>query len=375
MKGSNRTIARLARILALGAVFGVALATGAGAAKGPPQLKGKSYVLPWKTTSHSVAISPDGVPWFGTSAPDSLTLLSPGAADGTGEIDLDPNNELVTGSNEGTTVSLHFDGEGNLWFIRRDDAGEALVRRAPDGTETAFEIPGDQVVQSLAIGPEGNVWLARGYRPQPVISRVTPTGSVTSFPLAAGSYPTSIVAGPDGNLWFTESGAGKIGRITPSGEIHLFPLGPEVEPREIVAAGGALWFSENGKRGPHKKSSDRIGRITTADKVTQFPIPFGGGTERLAADPRGPIWFTTQAGEISSISVAGKVGARGCSRGCSPITSLALAPDGDLWYAATKAYKPCLECGGGTALLQQLEGAPVGEIPAGALRPTTEGRK
>lgn len=374
MKGSNRTIARLARILALGSVLAVALATGAGAAKGPPQLKGaKSYVLPWKTTSHSVAISPDGVPWFGTSALDSLTLLSPGAADGTGEIDLDPNNELVTGSNEGTTDSLRFDGEGNLWFIRRDDAGQALARRAPDGTETVIDLPGDQDVQSLAIGPEGNVWLARGYRPRPMISRVTPTGTVTSFPLAAGSYPTSIVAGPDGNLWFTESGAGKIGRVTPSGEIHLFPLGPKVEPREIVAgARGALWFSENGKRGPHKKSSDRIGRITTAGEVTQFPIFFGGGTERLAADPRGPIWFTTQKGEISSISPHGNVGVRGCSGGCSPITSLALAPDGDLWYAATKAYKPCLECGGGTALLQQLEGAPFGEIPAGALPPATE---
>jgi streptogramin lyase len=369
MKGSNRTIARLARILALGAVFVVALVTGAVAAKGPPNLKGgRSFVLAQRTTSHSVAVSPDGVPWFGTNAPESLTLVAIPAG-GAQVVDLDPNNELVTGSKEGTTDSLRFDDEGNLWFIRRDDTGQALVRRSPDGTESAFGLPGDQAVHSLAIGPEGNVWLARGYRPQPVISRVTPTGAVTSFPLAAGSYPTSIVAGPEGNLWFTEYGPGKIGRITPSGEVHLFPLGPNVEPREIVAARGALWFSENGKRGPHKKSSDRIGRITTAGKVTQFPVPFGRGTDRLAADPRGPIWFTTQTGEISSISTAGKVGARGCSGGCSPITSLALAPDGALWFAATKNYQSCLECGGGTALLQQLEGAPVGEIPAGALKP------
>jgi streptogramin lyase len=370
MTGTNRTIARLIRILALGAFFVVALATGAAAEKGPSNLKGgRSFVLAWNTTSYSVAVSPDGVPWFGTSAPESLSLVTVPAG-GSQDIDLDPNNELVTGSKEGTTDSLHFDGAGNLWFIRRDDAGQALVRRALDGTETAFDIPGEQLVQSLAIGPEGNAWLARGYRPSPVISSVTSAGAITSFPLTAGSYPTSIVAGPDGNLWFTEAGAGKIGRITPSGEIHLFPLGPKVEPREIVAgAGGVLWFSENGKRGTHNQSSDRIGRITTTGKVTQFPIPFGRGTERLAADPHGPIWFTTQKGEISSISTAGKVGSRGCSRGCSPIHSLALAPDGALWFAAAKTYKPCLECGGGTALLQQLEGAPVGEIPAGALRP------
>jgi virginiamycin B lyase len=375
MKGTDRIIARFARILALGALLVVALTTGADAAKGPPNLKGgRSFVLAWNTTSHSVAVSPGGAPWFGTTAPESLSLVT-APAGGAQVVDLDPNNELVTGRTEGETDSLRFDGDGNLWFIRRDDAGQALVRRAPDGTETVINLPGDQDVHSLAIGPEGNIWLAAGYRPQPVISRVTPTGTVTSFPLTAGSYPTSIAAGPDGNIWFIEYGPGRVGRITPSGEIHLFALGPKVEPREIVAgAGGALWFSENGKRGPHNQSIDRIGRITVAGKVTQFPIPFGRGTERLAADPHGPIWFTTQKGEISSISPAGKVGARGCSGGCSPITSLTLAPDGALWFAATKDYRPCLECGGGTALLQQLEGAPVGEIPAGVLKPAGAAR-
>ena len=48
-------------------------------------------------------------------------------------------------------------------------------------------------------------------------------GTVTEFPVPSGS-PVGITAGPDGNLWFADS-AGKIGRITPAGSITQFPVG------------------------------------------------------------------------------------------------------------------------------------------------------
>ena len=38
------------------------------------------------------------------------------------------------------------------------------------------------------------------------------------------SVPQSITAGPDGNLWFTEDFGNKIGRITPAGVITEFPI-------------------------------------------------------------------------------------------------------------------------------------------------------
>ena len=113
-------------------------------------------------------------------------------------------------------------------------------------------------------------------------------------------------------------------------------------------------------------------RITTAGEVTQFPIRFGGGTEQLAADPRGRIWFTTAKNEISSISTTGKVGRRGCLGKCSPaFNDIAVAPDGAIWFALAKEYVSCLECGGGTGLILQHEGAVVGKIPTGALAPAT----
>jgi virginiamycin B lyase len=371
MQGTNRTIARLARsrpllgILLL--IAALATAPPAAAVSRAPKIKGASYFqLPWDTSSHSVAVGPDGVPWFGTDALATLYLAS--APAGALQVEeLNPNRELVAGNEAGMTRSLRFDAQGNLWFARSDKSGWALVRRAPDGTETAFALPGTKTVDSLTIGAEGNVWFAGGSQ----IVEMTPAGAVTRFPLAAKSHPSSIVTGPDGALWFSEESAGKIGRMTPDGQVRFFALGRGVGPRQLVTGpDGALWFSENGRRGPGKKSFDRIGRITTRGKVSQFPIRFGGSTYQLAADPRGRIWFTTAGNEISSISTTGTVGRRGCLGKCSPaFNAIAVTPGGAIWFALAKEYVSCLECGGGTGLILQHEGALVGEVPPGALAP------
>src|SRR5439155_25862858 len=52
--------------------------------------------------------------------------------------------------------------------------------------------------------------------------------SVTLFPIPAligqpNSGLTEIAAGPDGNLWFTEPAPNRIGRITPAGVVTEFP--------------------------------------------------------------------------------------------------------------------------------------------------------
>src|SRR5882724_2268244 len=44
-----------------------------------------------------------------------------------------------------------------------------------------------------------------------------------SIPTAKSS-PQRIALGPDGNLWFTEGSGNKIGRITPAGEVTEFPM-------------------------------------------------------------------------------------------------------------------------------------------------------
>jgi virginiamycin B lyase len=366
---------RLLRGLLIAALLiAVLVPTSASAAGGrAPRLKGVfSRYLPERNHGTSVAIGPDGIPWFGIESAwgpalahikaQRLSLRTP------------RGNAVKSRGSErrAATYSPRFDPEGNLWFIRNYEVG-SIVRRAPDGTLSEFNLPAGGPPTSLTIGPGGDIWFTRAADNSgggATIGRMTPAGAVTEFPLTPTSRPSSIIAGPDGALWFVEQEkAGQIGRVTTSGEVTLFPLGPEVEPRQIVAGpDGALWFSESGEPGPQGKSADRIGRITTSGEVRQLPIPFGESTEALAADPRGQIWFTTQADEISSISTSGSLGARGCINSCATgILSIALAPSGALWFAGST--QSCSGCGGEAGLLAENAGTALGKIPAGALRP------
>lgn len=368
MGGTNRTIARVTRLVILAALAAaLASATGALAAKPAPIIKGAStYGFPEEVHGTSVAIGPDGTPWFGIFVQRNEPLSI--AHEQSGKL------EIVPLQKEGTfesTTALQFDSQGALWFGRDSGGSVAIARRMPDGALTQFELPGFAPVSALTFGPEGDIWFLRGsYGEKAEVGRLTSTGAVTQFPLGTGSDPTSIALGPDGALWFNEEGSGKIGRITTGGEMKLFPLPPKVQPRQIVAGpDGAMWFGENARTRRYGKLSDRIGRITVDGQVSELPVPFGTGTTSLVADTNaGVIWFATDEGDFSSVSPSGNVGARGCV-GCSgdPILSLALAPGGELWFAA--GHAACLMCGGGSDLIIANEGTNVGEIPAGALAP------
>jgi virginiamycin B lyase len=369
MEGIDRTIARRIFIrLFLGALLAAALAPtiAAAAIKPPGKIAGaKTWTFPERIHGTSVAIAPDGSPWFGVTAQEAGLALGHLQA---GKLEVET---LQKEGRYGGTEALHFDPQGALWFLHDGEAGAAVARRDPGGAVTEFPLPKGEPVNDLTFGPEGALWFVRGGYAQGAeaqVGRMTPTGEATQWPLEAGAHPTSITAGPDGALWFNEEHLSKIGRITTGGEIQLFGLEPEAHPRQIVAGPeGALWFGESGFPRKYGKVSDRIGRITTDGQVTHFPVPFGTGTTRLAPDPRGVIWFATDAGEVSSIAPSGNVGARGCAGSCNPIEGMTLAPDGSLWFAA--GHASCLMCGGGSDLMLENSGTTVGRIPGGALSP------
>src|SRR5262249_7794479 len=118
-------------------------------------------------------------------------------------------------------------------------------------------------------------------------------------PWPAGSHPPAITAGPDGNLWFTEK-TGKVGRITTAGVITEFPLSFSGAAADIVAGpDGALWFAEF--------DANKIGRITTAGAITEFFIPTAkSGPLGIPAGPDGSLWFTEEyANQIGRVKPPG----------------------------------------------------------------------
>ena len=141
------------------------------------------------------------------------------------------------------------------------------------------------------------------------------------------AVPRGIAAGPDGNLWFTENSANKIGRITTAGVITEFPIptagsGPSVSRPARTATSGS------------PRPANQIGRITTAGVITEFPIPTAGSSPAgIAAGPDGNLWFTeSNANKIGRITTAGVITEFPIPTAGSGPFGIAAGPDGNLWF-------------------------------------------
>jgi virginiamycin B lyase len=315
----------------------------------------------------TVALAPDGAPWFGVQSEEDPPTLA------TVRSKTLVRKPLSSKVSSGLTTGLSFDRSGNLWFGSDDGREVTIGRRAPDGSLSTFALPGTEIVTALAIDPAGQVWFVRSeYRHAAKVGWITPTGVLGEVALAPRSRPNSITIGPDGAAWFAEEEGGQIGRVDATGQIQLFPLGAGVEPRQLVTGpDGALWFTENGADGPHPASTDRIGRMSSAGEVTQFPLSFGFGTRALAVDPRGFLWFGTDEGEIASISPTGTLGGRGCIGYCgTPIISIAPTPDRSVWFAG--GTPDCSGCSSSASGLNLVEGTLVGKVPPDGVRPPAD---
>jgi sugar lactone lactonase YvrE len=166
------------------------------------------------------------------------------------------------------------------------------------------------------------------------VARFAPTGElggVFSIP-TPGSRPLSITAGPDGNLWFTEWLGNKIGRITPAGVITEFPVPTlNARPRDITTGpDGNLWFTET--------NASRIGRVTPNGVVSEFPVP-ARGTE-IAVGPDGNLWFTeSSANKIARITPAGVVTEFSIPTPDSQPFGITTGSDGNIWFTEFSGRK------------------------------------
>ena len=147
--------------------------------------------------------------------------------------------------------------------------------------------------------------------------------SITEFPVTtAGSEPLGITVGPDGNLWFTEFFVGKIGRITTAGTVTEFPAAGN--PQFIVAGSdGNLWFTE--------QTVFRIGHMSTSGSFGDYPvISADAQLVGIAAGSDGNLWFCEAGpGNVGRITTGGTVTEFPVSG--FPL-QIAPGPDGNLWY-------------------------------------------
>ena len=144
------------------------------------------------------------------------------------------------------------------------------------------------------------------------------------------------MAGPDGALWFTEYTGGKIGRITTAGSITEYPVTPVTgEPASgplgiTNGPDGALWFVDHVGRA--------IGRITTSGVITEFANNFPGRANGMSivTGPDGAIYFGIGYAELGRITTKGTMQTFGIPsfvKTGSELSKLIIGPDGNIWYA------------------------------------------
>src|SRR6266567_1792250 len=252
------------------------------------------------------------------------------------------NGASCVGCGQANLGGIAGGADGNLWFV---DGGRGKVGRITlSGALTEFNLPA--VVggpYGITAGPDGNVWVttnALGQGRQDWILRISADGAVSRFQAGTGSGnsgtgPQDITSGPDGNLWFTEFWSNRIGRMTPAGALTEFPI-PTADsgPRGIVSGpDGNVWFVES------SFNHTAIARITTAGDVTEYPL--GGSPidqlqpNEIVAGPDGNLWFSqghpsAPQGEVGRITPSGAVTMIPFPAGGRPY-GLAVGPDGNVW--------------------------------------------
>ncbi len=176
----------------------------------------------------------------------------------------------------------------------------------------------------------------------------------------------AITAGSDGAMWFTGEPTeppwiNKIGRITAAGAVKEYPI-PAVDNTGIaLGSDGAIWFTGL------EHSGGQIGRITTSGVVTFFTV-FPDSVDSpavLTAGPDGAVWFVASGAYIGRITMAGVITKFYCSPclGHTP-DSIDFGPDGALWFTVYGQIYRMTTSGG-------FDNHPEAPLGSGFLTPTT----
>ncbi|MGD0282066.1 MAG: putative Ig domain-containing protein [Dissulfurispiraceae bacterium] len=144
----------------------------------------------------------------------------------------------------------------------------------------------------------------------------------------ANSNPWRITAGSDGNLWFTERSTNKIGKITTAGAIteYAIPTANSLPTGIALGPDNNLWFIE--------QNGNNIGRITVAGVMTEFPIPTANSSPwAIAGGPDGYIWFVERGdNKIARMTTGGSVTEFSIPTAGSMPSGITAGSSNNLWF-------------------------------------------
>ncbi len=271
------------------------------------------YAMPTEVSNpgygpRQLSASPAGL-WFGA---DWAPLEGRAAR-------LDAQGNVDVGFNPGPYVglaSVTATAGGSAWVTYRDGEGITLV--AADASQTKhFAAPRYGGESKSTLGPDGALWLSDG---PSVIQRISDSGSVANFAATGDDGEIVSMTTSGGSVWYakfnpgtwvTPSRSGVIGKMSPSGVSTPF-VSPyeDLLPSALTPADdGGVWFS----------SAYGVGHISPSGAYRVAAMPAGSGADSLAVGPDGNLWYTdrelNQVGTITMASFAASIASQGSAAG------------------------------------------------------------
>jgi virginiamycin B lyase len=242
-----------------------------------------AYPLPTGNADvEAVTRGPDGNVWFTEFNTSKIGKITPA-----GRI-----TEYKTSFDPLQSVDIKTGADGNLWFAT-DHHG--IGRATINGKITFLPIKNnDTQPTALTRGPNDTMWFIEWMGNN--VGFITTTGKVTEYPAGLRGFSNSfgIAYGKDGRIWFADPQHHRIGAIRTNGAgLTFYRLRSTSTPDSIIAGpDGNLYFGEYGS-----SNAGRIGRITTAGKITEFDLPAAEGPFPVLGLTvlGGNIWFTNNA--------------------------------------------------------------------------------
>jgi virginiamycin B lyase len=311
MDGAASTIG-IGRAFLLGALLAALLLPGTARAGAVTE-----FTVPTPNSQPAgITVGPDNALWFTEENGHKIGRIT---TDGT-------ITEFPTPTANSGPTEIALGEDDALWFTEFAANPPKIGRLTTAGDFTEYDLPLGSGPDGITSGPDGALWFTLNGTSK--IGRITTGGVLTDPPydLKAGGFrPGDITAGPDGRLWFTMSEAHKIGAITTGGVPDDYQLALGSDPSGIAASGATLWFTQHGR--------DSIGRIPTFGlPITEFG-PTGRGPSGITFGQDGALWFTeTEGNKVGRMTTTGRITEFTIPTPGSEPGEIVAGPDGALWF-------------------------------------------
>jgi virginiamycin B lyase len=196
--------------------------------------------------------------------------------------------ELSLPAKAGSTHELTLGPDGNMWVTQQIQG--MLVRVTPEGDLRSYKMPPGSGPHGIRFDRQGHLWITLEF--DDAIAELNQDGQILhTYPIPGPKAgPHGLAVASDGAVWWTGKASGVIGRLDPAtGKMRVFRLpDPKSQPIYIDQGCDGMYFTE--------LNAGRIGRVTNAGKITEYPTPTPGSRPIAVAASHCQIWFSEEHG-------------------------------------------------------------------------------